>query len=515
MNLYNFINNTRKQDNLQNSIQKTSNKELNELIKLAEQERVFDDINKEDFINLLKLELNATGFIKKLNKNKKIKLISHLDADGITSAAIIINALEKLNQPFELTIVPQLTEDICKELAKENFDDFIITDLGSGQLSFINKHFTNKQVLILDHHEIQEPSLSNIVHVNPHLFNIDGSKFISGSGVSFLFTYFLDNSNKDVSHLALIGAIGDTQESNGFIGINKLFFKIAIDNNLINVSKALNFFGKQTRSLIKLLEYSSDLYIPGISGNESNTVLFLTNLGIKLVNSDGTQKKYTDLTEQEKKLLTEHIIIKRIQNGLTDQTNVLTNMYIINNESMPEFKDLKEFSTLLNACGRMNKAEIGVFACLNKDSYKKLALNVHKDYKKEIINGMRWINNNLTSNNIIKTDKYMIINAKNNILYTIIGTTASILTKNGKFPNNYLILSLAENPDLKLIKSSLRIVGNNPDVDLQKIITSIIKSLGVGEAGGHKHAAGAIIPLDQEEKFISISKSILDSINIK
>jgi len=108
-------------------------------------------------------------------------LISHLDADGITSAAIIIKMLSRMGIDYELSTVPQLNEKFMFELRSEKYSNYIFTDVGSGQLTDIISHFHEKSmaVLIIDHHRIkgdvsldysQELLKKNICHVNPHLF---------------------------------------------------------------------------------------------------------------------------------------------------------------------------------------------------------------------------------------------------------------------------------------------------------------------------------------------------------
>jgi len=45
-----------------------------------------------------------------------LRVISHLDADGITSAAIMTNALKRANFNFSVSIVKQLSEEVLIEL---------------------------------------------------------------------------------------------------------------------------------------------------------------------------------------------------------------------------------------------------------------------------------------------------------------------------------------------------------------------------------------------------------------
>ena len=56
-------------------------------------------------------------------------------------------------------------------------------------------------------------SESNVVHINPHLFGIDGSKDLCGAGSSYLAIRDLDK--KHLAYFALVGAFGDMQGQDG------------------------------------------------------------------------------------------------------------------------------------------------------------------------------------------------------------------------------------------------------------------------------------------------------------
>ena len=252
----------------------------------------------------------ATSF-KQINRTKTIKLVSNLDADGISAVSIMIRTLERLNLSYSVTILHQLKEENAKELAAENYEHYVFCDLGSGQLRVLNKHFGNKKVLVLDHHEIQGSPEEHITHINPHDFGFDGSTEISAAGVCFLFSRAVDKKNEDLAHLAVIGAIGDVQAKEGFKGLNKKILDIAVKKGRIKIEKGLRLFGLQTRSLHKLLEYSSDLGIPGVTGSESGAVQFLKRIGVDPVDKNNKWRTFNDLTEDEKKKLVAGIIMKR------------------------------------------------------------------------------------------------------------------------------------------------------------------------------------------------------------
>lgn len=471
----------------------------------------------EDKLEVFEAALNrAADDFKSIDKTKTMKLISNLDADGITAASIMIKVLERENLAYSLCILHQLKDEDAKMLAEEDCDVYIFCDLGSGQLKSLNKHFVGKKVFILDHHEIQGKPEDNIIHLNPHGFGFDDFSEVSAAGVCFFFGRAIGKQNEDLAYLAIIGAIGDVQEKNGFKGLNKQILDIAVKTGKIRVEKGLKLFGLQTRSIIKLLEYSSDLPIPGVTGSESGAVQFLKRLNIEPIEKKGRWKTFHDLGDDEKKRLIAGIVMKRQTGNVKNPDDIFTNVYLLEDEKPGHFRDAKEFSTLLNSCGRMNNASLGIGACLGDKKQRSKAIASLMDYKKEIVSSMNWYKEHAgreKSDRIIKGSNYLIINAKENVLSTMIGTIASMISKNNEIAENMFVLSMARNPD-GTTKVSLRVSGNPGGVDLKSIVSELVEKVG-GEAGGHQLAAGALIDTGQEDKFIEEAKALFESIKFE
>lgn len=455
----------------------------------------------------------AVNKFKSLQKNKRVRVVSHLDADGICACAILLKALNHENRNYSISIVQQLNEKILKSLCKEDYECFFFTDLGAGQLKLIVKHMKNKTVFILDHHTPDKIELpDNIIHVNPHLNGIDGGEEISGSGVVFFFTNKL-NSKNEMAHIALIGAIGDVQENKGFRRLNKEILNIAIKTGKISVKKGLRVFGMQTKPLHKTLEYCADPYIPGVSGSVSGAIKFLKQIGINPKNKKSWNKMIY-LNDEEKKKLIAGVIKKR--STLKNPHDVMGNIYLLNHEDDEcPLKDAKEFATLLNACGRLNKASIGIGVCLNDKNAKAKALVNADNYKKEIIRSMNWYNTNKSTKNILIEEGFIIINAKENILVSIIGTIASIISKSHEIKEKTFVMSLARNPIDETTKVSLRISERNTGFNLREIMDTIINNIDGAQSGGHASASGAIVPTKNEDNFINEAKRILRLISMQ
>ena len=451
---------------------------------------------------------NAAQAFKEIDKKEVIRLVSHLDADGISAASIMIKLLNNDNRRYSVSIVQQLNRAVGSQLAAEHYSCFIFTDIGSGVIKDILELLHGKKVIVLDHHSVEENvDFGDVVFLNPHICGIDGGKEISGAGVVFKFACAVDKGMEDIAHVAIIGAIGDLQEQNGFLRLNEEILKVAVNKGKIKVAKGLRIFGTQTKPLHKALEYCTDPFIPGVSGSESGAIQFLHQIGIDPKNGKGW-KKIVHLKEEEMKKLVTGIIMKRLNEANPD--DVLGNVYILpHEEEESPTRDAKEFSTLLNACGRLGRASYGIGACLGDKKIKQQAIRSLADYKREIVNALNWYNENKHSDDVMWGSGFAIINARNNVMSTMIGTLASILSKSNLMTNNTFILSMARAEDNNT-KISLRTTNNiNGVLDLRKIIEEMIQGIGNSESGGHQNAAGAVIPSDREEFFIGAAKEIL------
>ncbi|MDD3263498.1 MAG: DHH family phosphoesterase [Candidatus Nanoarchaeia archaeon] len=479
-------------------------------------------MSKELFLDFIKVVGNK---YKSKGNLKKVKLISHLDADGISSAALLTKIFKPRSSIFSTSILNQLrTEDI--ESMKDGFFDlYVFSDLGSGQIDRIRKFLPDKNILILDHHECveltkEEEELKdgkfdnylkeNIIQVNPHMFGIDGGREISGAGVCFLFSLVIDKKMSKLSYIPLIGAVGDVQDSDGgFVSINKDILEMSIKEGLVEVKKDLRLFGIYSKPLIMLLQNVQDPLIPYSSEKFQKTMNFLEGMGIKM--KEGNRfRYYYELSDEEKKKLEMGILMTR--KDCKNPSDIYSTHYIIKSEKEESaFKSIKEFATLLNGCGRLGKPEYGLYACLNDKKMKVEASKLIKTYKTDLVHYLNWVKKVRSENNkefVYDSDKYLIINGKEEILHTMVGTLASILSKSKDFPKGKVLMTMARTPK-KYLKISLRTTGNH---NLREIFNEIFKNFDYGEYGGHVSASGAIVPLDKEEEFLNRSIEVLSKI---
>ncbi len=441
--------------------------------------------------------------VKPLIKEKNVKLFCQFDADGISSASILTKALLREGVNFELRIFKQLTSEIIRDLKFSGNDFLIFADFGSGQLDRLQDCLNTTQVLILDHHEPVKISNMNLFHLNPILF---GESELSSSIVSYLFAKSLNISNADLVDLALIGAIGDAQDEKWELkGLPRKVLEEAQSLGKISVMKGLRLYGRQSRPIHKALAYAYDPFIPGISGSESQALQFLADLGIDAkVNGDWLKLK--DLTLDEQRKLATAIIVERLKFQNLDAVDVFGEIYIMIDKP-EELQDIREFSTLINACGRIGKYDMGVRLCLGEHIAIENAWVILDSYRKIISESLNYVRNN--SSSIQSAGFCNFIMGESKIPDTVIGTTISIIMNSNMIDRSKPVFGFAETENDK-IKVSAR-SSENMKINLGEVVKKAAKEVG-GEGGGHSAACGAYIPKGKEQEFIRSVNNLLGEI---
>ncbi|RLF16787.1 MAG: hypothetical protein DRJ66_02470 [Thermoprotei archaeon] len=455
-----------------------------------------------------RIDLILVSLIEHSRTGKPALIVSHYDADGIASAAIMAKVFSQLSTPFHIRIVTQLDEALINELANafKNYELFVFLDMGSGEKELISKRCKDKKVIIIDHHELTKESPSNgcIVELNPREFGINGDNEISSSGLVYLIARHLDVKNVKLAPLAIVGALGDLQdrgEKSRLISLNLAIAREGMAHNLIKEEISLRIFGLRSRPLVECLAKTFDPYIPGLSGNKMACYKFLKNIGIE-PEANGSLRMFSSLKKEEVRTLVTNLVKYMLEAGLSskDAESIVGYVYYILNEdpSTPLY-DAREYSALLNACGRMGKYGLGIVLCLGvRGSALNEAIEVWEEYRNRLAKYLRLIH----SRDIVEEyrELYVIRGDIVGMEERISGAIASITS--GIFSEPKVIVVLAKSEREGFLKVSLRLPEMlKGKVDLGSIVHAISTEVG-GSGGGHKVAAGASIPINKREEFI-------------
>jgi single-stranded-DNA-specific exonuclease len=431
-----------------------------------------------------------------IKKHSYALVVSHIDADGLTSAAIIGKAMEREGIEHETSFVKQLDAAALTMIADLNPELVIFTDLGSGMLDRISSLKLN--AVISDHHQ---PQGEYEYHLNPHLLSMNGATEISGAGM----TYFLANAmgkNKDLASLAIVGAVGDLQhvKQGQLIGANRAILEEGVRIGVLRYEKDLILFGKQTRPIFKLLQYSTDPYLPGITGNEDACIDFLKKIGIR---QHGEKwRRWIDLETMEKQQIISALIQFCLSCGINIRNveRLIGEVYtLLKEREGTELRDASEYSTLLNATARYDNASTGLAVCMgDRDKSYDDASALLNEHRKNLVEGLNLVKEQGT----IEMEHLQYFDSGNKIKETIVGIVAgmSVSFLNNK---NLPIIAFADSDGGLKVSSRGNYDLIRRGLNLGRAISEASKEVG-GTGGGHDIAAGAFIPRETKSDFLRI-----------
>jgi single-stranded-DNA-specific exonuclease len=449
----------------------------------------------------------ASKLSNEIRARTKVWVLSHLDSDGLSAAGIICSALRRSGAKFHLRILRQLRRQKIEELAETHAEAFIFLDFGSGQIDQIGELLPKSRVFILDHHPPVDCSVQLFAHVNPHLWGIDGANQLSASGVAYLIAKAMDPSNVDLSALAIVGAIGDQQDKGtqrSLTGLNAEIVKDAERASVLEVEKDIRLFGRETRPIHVALEYTTEPYVPGLTGNGDACAKLLLNLGIPLKEGENW-RTLSSLTQDEKTKLVSELVRRMISRGMDskDAESVIGTVYTLTKEDKgTPLRDAREFSSLLNSCGRMGYPGLGVTVCMGeRGNALKETQNVLSQYRRKLAEYLELIEK---PNFVKETEHLQYFNGEDIMDDRIIGPVTSIAISSHMLKTDRPIVALAYTED-NLTKVSIRATDElvKKGINLGNAVRDAVAEIGEeAEGGGHDIAAGAFIARGHEDAFM-------------
>ncbi|OPX59148.1 MAG: DHHA1 domain protein [Methanobacterium sp. PtaB.Bin024] len=425
-----------------------------------------------------------------LDKDHVVRVISHNDSDGISAAGVICNAISQEGGKFHVTMVPRLKEEVLNRLTREKYELFFFCDMGSGFVERISR--LNGQAIIADHHQTMDQTgddAENLIHVNPHLFGLDGTRDVSASGVTYLTVRPLEKV--ELSGLALVGAFGDMQYSDGFQGVNQTILTEATESGVVEEQEDLKIASK-VEPLYKALAHTFQPAIPGISGDLEGSQAFLEKIGI----SYGI--KFTDLANEEKDFLTEHLTKLNPQ--------IFGSVYSIPKEN-PALRNLENYSEILDACGKNKHYSVGLSICLgDRESAIAEGVEFLNKYHESLIKGLSWIRREGSQEMEHVQYLYTEDKEKKKIMGTLATLGIDLDILNPQKP----VITLSRMHDQIKVSGRTTMEMTGKGVNLGFALEQAAKSFN-GAGGGHTIAAGAVVPYRELENFKNLVNDIVST----
>jgi len=126
--------------------------------------------------NVIKMD-NVIRYIKNIKKSDDVIIIFHNDADGICSAALMLNYLSFLEKkPFIISQPMPMDKNLIQKVKTTIPNKIIFLDLAADQqYNMLLKPLSSlAKIMVIDHHKIStDLNKKNIVHYNPRFSDPD------------------------------------------------------------------------------------------------------------------------------------------------------------------------------------------------------------------------------------------------------------------------------------------------------------------------------------------------------
>ena len=440
----------------------------------------------------------------------EVAIITHLDADGITSGSIMAMALRRMGARFSLRTVSDLNSSVVEKMKADGRDFYVITDLGGGWASHLRKALGDKWVII-DHHEITEEEIltdDGGQILNPWKFGIDGGREVSAGGMAYMVASALDFKNRDLSAIAVVSAVADRQDQGdkkSFFGLNAEILKTAQSLGLVSVDLDIILTGRETRPVHEALAYTLFHYIDGLTWNTEACYLLLKNAGIKLKDDSSRWRALAEFSQEEKSTIVE-AVAKFVDSSDKRVSDILLNdligyVYTLSREDKrSQLRDAREFSTMLNACGRIGKAGVGIAMCMGD---RNMALSAGEEimdmYKMTLRNNISTIFSEKWR--LADDGKTTFVNGDGILEEGMLGAVSTLLSGSPSLRGRLLFVrTLAKEGTYKF--SSRKCLDCKSQANLGVIMRQCSNALN-GAGGGHAAAAGCSIPSYALDDFIA------------
>jgi single-stranded-DNA-specific exonuclease len=443
-----------------------------------------------------------------VENDSEIAVITHIDADGITSGSIIATALARLGARYSIRAVSDMNTGIIERMRIENRDFYVITDLGGGWASDLRKALGDRWAVI-DHHQIPEQEIltdDDGQILNAWKYGVDGGREVSAGGMAYMIASALDKKNRDLSCVAVVAAVADRQDQGdkrSLTGLNSEILKTAQSLGLINVELDIMLTGRETRPLHEALAYTSFPYIDGLTWNREGCHALLKNAGIKL-KEDGRWRVLAEFSQEEKSAILD-AIARFVATSSKAATRIIDDLigyvYTLSGEDKrSQLRDAREFSTMLNACGRIGRAGVGIAICMG-DRNDMLSAG------EEIVSTYRTTLRNYIST--IFADKWRLVDDGRNVFVNgdglvaedMLGAVSSLLSGSPSLGGRLLFVrTLTKDGTYKF--SSRKALGSTSQANLGLIMRDCAQAFK-GAGGGHSAAAGCRIPSSALEDFMA------------
>lgn len=192
---------------------------------------------------MAKAELLAAfkdGIAAMYEAGNEITLIHHNDADGIAAGATLQTALNRAGFTVQRIPLERVHPPIIERIHTQAQSTIVYTDLGAkGAPAISDANRGRRLTLIVDHHHPDPPTDPKVLSMSSESYGVSGDMNISAATAAYFFALLLDEKNRDLAYLGVIGAVGDSHERTGrLIAENREALDDAVAQGQVRIEEA-------------------------------------------------------------------------------------------------------------------------------------------------------------------------------------------------------------------------------------------------------------------------------------
>jgi RecJ-like exonuclease len=381
-----------------------------------------------------------------------------------------------------------LDQSAADRLRAESNELVVVSDMGSAQLDLLES--LPVPTIVLDHHRpLRDSDSGQLVHVNPHLFGVDGAREMCGATTTWLFTLVLDDLNWDLAGIAAAGAIGDKQDIGGFSGPNAALFTEAMERKLLTPERRLAL---PDGTLAQAVARSIAPYFRGLGGRPDAASKFLKENGFE------PDIALRNLDPEQRRRLTSVLAGRLVEQGAAPEA--LDVLVEDRYWSEPERMYVQDIEAYVNGCDRLGHEGLGLAVCLGDPDAISRAEKLLEEYSSRVLGYLvRFESEGLYARKQIQ------------FFYCEEATLAGSVAGAGMqfyFDQSKPVLGLSVMDRQTKVSARATRTLVSRRVDLAAALRDAAARVD-GNGGGHDIAAGATIPKGKEEKFIEAVDEIV------
>ncbi len=246
---------------------------------------------------------------------KDVILVYHDDADALSSCAITKTALEREGYKVKAFCLEKVYPEVIEDVHRGKGKIIFYADIGSAHANYISEVNSSRNLtIILDHHDPMPAKDPKVFDLNFEHYGFQGETDFSGSTCNYFFAKALNESNVDLSYLALVGSKEIPGE---YVSLNKVVFDEALKNGIVKISgKSIKIVKPEAR----VDDLFAKLQILGAVGYYENGPELGVQTCLEGISEEVKQK--IEEWEEKRKRVNKQVILKLYRERLKETEHI-------------------------------------------------------------------------------------------------------------------------------------------------------------------------------------------------